>query len=987
MTSFNEASTTENAVVGSLAKLAPLRWDFTYAPDLPRSEADVMVESWVRDALIALNPEIAGNPEYAEDVVYKLRGILIGARSDGLVKANEEFARWLRGEHSMPFGANGQHVPVRLIDFEKPANNRFVVAQQYTYRPAPKLERRMDIVLLVNGMPLVVGEVKTPVRPAVSWADGAKDFVSDYWKSIPNLFVPNVLCFATEGREYRYGSVSADHRFWHAWRLTEDRDFDLPGLPAVLTAVNRMLKPEVVLELLEAFTIYPSTGDGRKTKVIARYPQYEGAKQIVDRVVEGRKKRGLIWHFQGSGKSFLMVFAAQLLRAQQELRNPTVIIVVDRVDLDQQIGATFDAADVANVTKARTRGELETLLRQDTRQTIVTTIFKFAEAGGVLNERDNIILLVDEAHRTQEGDLGRKMRESLPNSFMFGLTGTPISRRDKNTYVAFGDPDDPGGYLNHYSYKQAIRDGATLEVRFEPRLVEMRIDREAIDDGFDELADAYNLSEAERADLSKRAGKLAVLLKNPDRMAAIANDISEHFTTRIQPTDLKGMVVTIDREACVRMKQLLDELLGPEATEIVMTTNQSDVIKWKKRGVEVAENDWRRWNTLDSDRTALARLIDRYRDPLDPLLLLIVTNKLLTGFDAPICQVMYLDQALRDHNLLQAICRTNRPYPDKQFGLIVDYLGVFDEIARALDYDPDQIERVITNFQELKSQFPGAILKVLSHFEGVDRTIGGYEGLIAAQDCLPSKEARDEFARDFSIVSQLWEAVDPDPMLSPFEEDYRWLSQVYESVRPTSGIGTLLWASLGAKTLQLVHDNVSVESLRTDLDTLVLDADLTLGSDNPDREGKRVELTVRGRLWSHRDDPRFEELGMRLERLRDEYEQGVLDALSWLKELLSIARDVVKAEQETPHDIIEDGKHALSQIFEEARTDKTPEMIARIVDDIDALVKVTRFDGWQSTRAGDREVQKAIRSTLLKYQLHRDQDLFDRVLGYVRQHY
>lgn len=989
MPDFDELNTIEEALVDALRQLDGLSWDWVAPPDLPRGEGDVMVEEWVRDALVRLNPEIRANAEFADDVIYRLRGAILAAGHDGLVKSNEAFSTWLQNDHSMPFGENAQHVPVRLIDYDDPANNSFVVTRQYTYKPAPHTERRMDIVLIVNGIPLVVGEVKSPVRPSVTWADGAKDFLTDYWKSVAGLFVPNVLCFATEGRKFRYAAVGSDYRFWHPWRDTEDESEETPGLENVVATAQRMLRPELILRLLKAFTIYPTLESGEKTKVIARYPQYEAANQIVDRVVRGLKKKGLIWHFQGSGKSFLMVFAAQLLQARAELRNPTVIIVVDRVDLDTQIGGTFDAADVTNVIKARTRKELETFLRQDTRQTLITTVHKFGEAEGVLNQRENIILLVDEAHRTQEGDLGRKMREALPNAFMFGLTGTPISRKDRNTFVAFGDPDDPGGYLNRYSYKQAIRDGATLEVRFEPRLIELRVDRDAIDEGFDALADEYRLSESERADLSRRAGKLAVLLKDPGRLAVVADDIVSHFTDRVQPEGLKGMVVMIDREAVVSMKQLLDQSMGPEASEVVMITTPQDLEKWAARGIEVDPEQWQRWNTLDSDRTALEALLDRYRDPSDPLQLLIVTNKLLTGFDAPICQVMYLDKPLRDHTLLQAICRTNRPYEGKKSGLVVDYLGVFDEIAKALDYDAEQIEGVIKNFDELKAQFPGVMEKALSYFD-VDRSISGYEGLLAAQDCIPTRELRDSFAKDYSVVSQLWEAIAPDPMLTPFEDDYRWLSQVYESIRPVSGIGTLIWETLGPKTLDLVHDHVTVDAIREDLDTLVLDADIILELDTDEerrRKGREIELTIRGRLQTHSHDPRFEELGLRLERIRDEYEQGVLTSLEWLKGLLEIARDVVKAEQENEVQIVSNGKQALTQIFEESKLDTTPAMIEKIVDDIDSIVKVTRFDGWQGTRSGDREIQRAIRQVLLKYQLHRDQDLFDRVYEYVRQHY
>ena len=245
-----------------------------------------------------------------------------------------------------------------------------------------------------------------------------------------------------------------------------------------------MLRPAVVLDILQHFTIFATDKKHRRIKIICRYQQYETTNKIVARVVKGYPKKGLIWHFQGSGKSLLMVFAAQKLRLHPQLGNPTVIIVVDRIDLDTQISATFNAADVPNMVGVATRKELQELLGQDVRKVLITTIHKFGEAGGRLNERSNIIVMVDEAHRTQEGDLGRKMREALPNAFLFGLTGTPINRADRNTFWAFGADEDDRGYLSRYSFQDSIRDKATLPLHFETPEVRLKIDRAAIDEAF-----------------------------------------------------------------------------------------------------------------------------------------------------------------------------------------------------------------------------------------------------------------------------------------------------------------------------------------------------------------------------------------------------------------------------------------------------------------------------------------------------------------------
>ncbi|MDF1597092.1 MAG: type I restriction endonuclease subunit R [Acidimicrobiia bacterium] len=989
MSNFSEANTVEafirdllcggvthHTAVGPglahrLGQVSGAGWHYLSPHDLPRQPTEILVEGHLREALIRLNPEVAAELDRADDVLYKLRAILMGVRSDGLVKANEEFAAWLTGERSMPFGKNGEHVTIRLIDFDDLEQNQYVVTTQYTVR-AGGAEKRADLVLLVNGIPLVVIEAKTPVRSSESWFDGAIQVHDDYERNVPELFVPNVFSVATEGKEFRYGSIGLPVDLWGPWRI--DADTRAPSLQQIEQAVSSQLGPHVVLDLLANFTAYATDSKKRRIKIIARYQQYEGANLIVERVVAGQPKKGLIWHFQGSGKSLLMLFAARKLRLHPALKNPTVMIVVDRIDLDTQISSTFYAADTPNLVKAETRAELQRLLEQDVRKIIITTIFKFGEADGVVNDRSNIIALVDEAHRTQEGDLGRKMRQALPNAFLFGLTGTPINRADRNTFYAFGAEGDEHGYMSRYGFEESIRDGATMPLHFEPRLVELHIDKDAIDEAFKELTGG--LSDLDREQLARTAAQMAVLVKAPDRVQRICADIAKHYQDKVEPNGFGAQVVTFDREACMLYKRALDEYLPSEVSDVVMTVNSG-------------EDDYAPWRRGRDDEE---KLLDRFRDPADPLKILIVTSKLLTGFDAPILHAMYLDKPLRDHTLLQAICRTNRPHGKaKTHGLIVDYLGVFDDVAQAIQFDEEGITRVVTNINELVAQLPGAITRCLYRFAGVDRMVAGYEGLIAAQDCLPDNETRDRFAEDFSYLSRLWEAISPDPILGSYETDYRWLTQVYESVKPSTGTGKLLWHALGPKTIELIHEHLQVDAVRDDLDTLVLDADLleaVLGTPDPNRKAKEIEIKVARRLRKHLHDPRFKELGQRLEDLKLKHEQGVLLSVEFLKELLNLARDVVQAER-TAEPIAEEdlGKAALTELFEEAKNEKTPIMVERVVNDIDEIVRVVRFDGWQNTHAGERQVKLALRKTLFKYKLHQDQELFDRAYGYIRQYY
>jgi len=965
---FNEENTVENLIRDLISKIG---WDFVSREELERKENVVLVESILKNKLLELNPSIRKVPDRAEEILYKLTSIIHSVSDIGLIKSNEEFYKWLKGEKTLPYGTNGEHIPIKLIDFENIENNHFVVTTQYSFKS--KVTKRPDLVLLVNGIPLVVIEAKTPVRPSISWADGALQVSEDYEKNIPEVFVPNVFSAATEGKELQYGAIGAAvEEFWAPWRKFGP---DKQGLLGISDTIKSLFDRKTVLEMLQHYTVFATDPKGKKIKIIARYPQYEAVNLIVDRVLDGKIKHGLIWHFQGSGKSLLMVFAALRLRFHPELNNPTVLVVVDRIDLDAQIGGTFTATNVPNTIGTDSRAELEQLLKSDTRKVIITTIHKFGESDTVLNDGSNIIVFVDEAHRTQEGDLGQKMRMALPNAFLFGLTGTPINKRDRNTFLAFGAEQDENGYLHRYSFEESVTDGATLPINFEPRLVKLRIDREEIDKAFALITDG--ISESDQEILSRRAGQLPRLIKDKDRISEIAKDIVKHYKEYVEPGGLKGQIVAYDRESCVLYKEALDKLIQHEDTEVVMTMAKNDPPDWRKRF------------ELTSDE--LDNILRRYKDPDDPLKLLIVTNKLLTGFDAPINQVMYLDKPMKDHGLLQAICRTNRPYHNKPNGLIVDYIGVFDDVAKNLKFDYKGMEKVITNIEELSKHLPRVIQECLKYFKGVNRSITGYEGLVLAQERLNSVKLQDEFAADYSVLSRYWEILSPRFLTNDYRDDYKWLSAVYESIQPPSGRGKLIWKRLGPKTTNLVQEHIKVLEIQNDLDTLIVDAKIldSIKQGKESTDPKLVELKIVRRLKRHRGNPKFVHLGERLEKARERYMKRIINSIEFLKELLEIAKDLVAAEQsEVGKRIVKpDEKEALTRIFEESKVEKTPEIIKQIVTDIDAIVKKVRFEGWQFTITGERQIKQEVTRVLLKQKLHKDKELFEKAYDYIKQHY
>jgi len=953
-------------------------WKYIPAEQLPRLYSDVLVEPMVKSALIRLNPEIAEDPSRADEVIYKLRSLILSVQPHNLVTQNEAFKQLIFEKNSFPFGKDGRMTPIRFFGTgtkEDLALNEYVVTNQWVY---PKAEggKRLDIVLLINGFPIAIGELKTPVREAISWIDGAGD-IHAYEKSIPQMFVTNIFNFASEGKRFRYGSINAPVSVWGPWHTPENKSEGT--LADVQRSLTAMMKPEIIMDIFQFFTMFATDKKYRKYKIICRYQQFEGANMIVERVKAGYPKKGLIWHFQGSGKSLLMVFAAQKLRMTPELKNPTVVIVDDRIDLETQITATFNASDIPGLASAKSKEELISFFKGDMRKILITTIFKFGEVEGMLNPRDNIILMVDEAHRTQEGNLGEKMRTALPNAFFFGLTGTPINKLDKNTFYTFGATEDKTGYMSRYSFADSIRDGATLPLIFEPVPVDLHVNQDVINAAFEELTASANLTREEKSDLARRV-RMEAIMKSPERIRKVCEHIANHFLTKIDPNGFKGQVVCYDRECCLLYKQELDKLLGEYATTIVMDTNNDKEDRYKQ---------WRR------DRDEEAKLLDCFRDPRHPLKIVIVTSKLLTGFDAPILQAMYLDKPMKDHTLLQAICRTNRVYgQDKTSGLIVDYIGIFDDVALALDFDEKSVQTVVTNIEQVKAELPALMCKCLAYFPGVDRTVDGWEGLMAAQDCLPNDKDKDKFGADYRVLNRVWNALSPDECLAPFRFDYKWLSKVYESIKPVDGRGGLIWASLGAKTLELVHDNIAVDDVRETPaeEILELDADLIEGfiegRETAKKKARKIEIDLVARILEHSDDPRFVELGKRLEELREKHAQGLVTSIEFLKHLLELAHDAAQAEKEVvPVEEIDKGKAALTELFVSIKTSKTPIIVERVVTDIDDIVKIVRFDGWQDTTAGRREVKKALRSiVMVKYKI-KDKELFDKAYRYVEQYY
>ena len=935
----------------------------------------------LRKSLLLLNKAKGLTPTQADEIVRQIQGLYLGLVNPAdLVEANKRLRERLFIYNSFPCGPDNLPTAIDFFDFSNPKNNSCIAVREWTYQARGQLNtsaKRFDIAFFINGFPMVLCETKTPVRPSVCWADGASDIL-DYEKSVPHVFISNVFNIATEGKKFRYGGLSAPLDKWGPWFAGCVRREGT--LDDVKHSFLSMVTPETILDIYRNFTLYkPNKRNTGLIKIICRYQQFEGANAIVKRTVDKKIKKGLIWHFQGSGKSYLILFAAQKLRHEPSLKAPTIVIVDDRIDLEEQITADFLGAEVENVTGAGSRRELEEFFKTKQRKILITTIFKFAEVTKCLDDRDNIIVMVDEAHRTQEGDLGQKMRKALPNAFFFGLTGTPINKYEHNTFQTFGAVEDKNGYMSKYSFKDSIDDGATLPLKFQTTPVEMHIDKDALNREFEEMTD--QITDEERNYLVSKTSAEA-LFTSPERIRKVCEHIVDHYRKQIEPTHMKCQIVVFNRANCVAYKRELDTLLGTtDATAIVMDCNNDKKDEYAKYKLTRDEQN---------------KLLDRFRDRLDPLKFVIVTSKLLTGFDAPILQCMYLDKPMKNHTLLQAICRTNRVFGDeKTNGLIVDYVGVFDDVAKSLEFDDENVKKVIENIAEIKSMLPGLVKDCLAFFPGVDRSIGGYEGLREAQSRLDTDAKKDSFAESYGVLHRAWEVLSPDPILETYNEDYTWLSQVYESVRKNVISGGLLWKMLGAKTIELVHRNVVSVDIGSTLEELVINSaviDAAISEADAERKSDEVIKMLHARLGKHASNAKFKKIADKVEELREKMKQNLITSIEFLKQLLIAAKELLEAEKEvSPEDNRARARAALTDLFETVKKEsgKKNLIVENIVNDIDdQVVRIVRtYNDAFSNVSGKREVRQLLRSILwVRYQI-KDNDVFEKAYNYVEQYY
>jgi type I restriction enzyme R subunit len=689
----------------------------------------------------------------------------------------------------------------------------------------------------------------------------------------------------------------------------------IPAFDEMKCTVYGLFDRGNLLDIIQNYVVF-EVEQGQTIKKVARYQQFRAANKVVERALAvaqpASERRGIVWHTQGSGKSLTMVFAARKLWNHLAMQQPTIIIVVDREQLQNQMAGELFRTNTENVVVADSIRDLRRLVGQGDghRGVILTIVNKFEGMQEALSSRRNIIMLVDEAHRTQYGDLGIFMRTAMPNAALFGLTGTPLELDDRNTPRAFGKKiteDRFERYMDRYSIEDSIRDGATKPIHYEVRLTDWTVAYADLDKKFEELF--ADKTPEERKKLMAEA-KLDAILKHPKRIAQVAEDIAQNFVEHVRPNGFKAMVVCRDKDMCALYKAALDKLLAPEVSLIIISedpTHDSSVVKAFWLG------DANRKQAIEDFTKPCPKILEERDDPKNRFTrveIFIVCDMLLTGFDAPILEVMYLDKGLRDHTLLQAIARVNRPYNDlKEFGIIIDYFGIFENLNQALNYDKSELGEVAFPFQRFRDMFREEIELVGGLFEGIARS-GTHQTLMEALIRLNDSESgREEFERHFRNVRVLFETLQPDEFLRPYLSEYEWLCKFYMLYRKKfyAKEHFEITEEDGAKTRELIREYVDVEEIERDFPSYTLDENyLTKIRDmEPDAKALDIEAMLDAEIRIRLDeDEDVRPLSERLKRIIEQKRAGTLAGVALLRELEGLAEQVVEVVEESRRPVV-----------------------------------------------------------------------------------
>jgi len=879
---ISEAGTVQFPMVRHAAEIG---WT-AISPDDARlfrgGDAGTFFRELLEEKLAAFNPWLSRDA--LRSIVEKLDSL------PASIEGNREILSWLRGERQWYDEAEERHRPVTLIDFSNATANSFHVTWEWKIKPLARPKgNRADVMFVVNGVPVVIVEHKNP-KDGDAIERGIKQ-LRRYELETPELLATPQMFNVTHLLDYWYGVTwNVTRRDMARWKQAHDETYRF--------AVQSFFEPTEFLRTLQHWILF-YVQDGETRKSILRQHQRRAIDAIMARCADKQKTRGLVWHTQGSGKTFTLLTAARLiLENKDKFSNATVILVVDRTELEGQLKGWVERLlgemqqqDIA-VRRAESKAELQTLLDADFRGLVISMIHKFEAIRKDSCLRDNVYVFIDEAHRSVAHDLGTYMMAAVPRSTIIGFTGTPIAKsaQGEGTFKIFGTEDEKG-YLDKYSISESIADETTLPIKHIMAPSEMTIPAERLDKEFFALAESEGISDVEELNkVLDRAVGIRTFLTADDRIEKVSAFIAQHFKENVLPLGYKAFVVAVNREACAKYKRELDKHLPPEWSVPVYTENVND----KTDRPLVAELQ------LSDEAEADVRIAFKKADK-EPKIL-IVTDKLLTGYDAPPLYCLYLDKPMRDHVLLQSIARVNRPYVDgngiqKRVGLVVDFVGVLRELKKALAFDSSDVSGVIEDLDVLLQDFLKRIADARKDY--LEAEVSGspderLEKMVYGRFLTP--EARKTFFEAYKEIEALWEILSPSPELRDYISAYKHLSLLYSAVRNAYAEKVGFVADLAYKTRRLIEESAEQQGLGRLTKSITFDT-ATLNSLRGDKgsdEGKVFNL-VRGLQKELDDDqataPVLQPLKDRAERIIKDLEDRKTTGLAAMDMLAALATE------------------------------------------------------------------------------------------------
>ena len=975
-------SNVEEAIIEQLQELG---YEYLYGPEIERDYKEPILKDVFYDSLYKINKDIT--EDIADEVYRKVRNF----RNVDLVEANYEFYHMLYAGVEVPIEGDRTFV-ARLIDRNNIENNLFQVINQYTV--IEYKEKRPDVVVFINGIPLIVFELKNAINEDTT-IENAYNQIKNYQEDIRNLFYYNAFSVISDGINARIGTITADFNRFMTWK-SKDGEKPEENINQIDVLLNGVFRKDRLIDIISNFILFQNKEEGR-IKILAGYHQYfaveKSIKSTLKAIEEHSGKAGVVWHTQGSGKSFAMVFYTGKMLKIPDLNNPTIVVLTDRNDLDNQLYNTFANTNreilPQEATQALNRKNLKELLKVNAGGIIFTTIQKFEEGEDVISERDNIIFIVDEAHRSQyslEKKLNRKtgefqvgyakkMRDSLPNATFIAFTGTPIEYADKNTRILFGD------YIDIYDMTQAVLDNATVPIYYENRVAKLKLDEEVLK----EIDNEYNYivendeADADTVNKSKEElAKLETVIGSQDRLDMLSKDIIEHYEQRADILNGKAMIVCMTRKIAINLyKEILNK--RPDwnnKIKVVLTDNNNDPTEWH----EIVGNKKYR------DDLAI-----EFKNEDSELKIVIVVDMWLTGFDVPDLATMYIDKPMRGHNLMQAIARVNRVYKDKEAGLIVDYIGIGADLRNALNEytnrDRDKVPDITAAYVIVKEK-----LEIMrDFFYGFN-----YEPFFSSSNQLRLKtladginyvlekdeEERKDFITEATALSQA-ETLARTILDDQTKLEIEFFKGVKVGINKITGTGHLTTTEVNQRILGVLEQAIQEDGIidifkaaeKSNPEISILSEEYLEGikkSKNKNIAAALLKRLIDGniKIFKRTNLVKSELFSQKMAEIMKKYNNRLITSAEVIEELLNLSKELVEAKNEGKEKGLTDDEYAFYDALVKdpnVLKEMKDEVLIQLAHELTETVRKNRTVDWDKKESARAFMRREIKRLLRKY--------------------